>query len=160
MASPQITLRQAMSTELELKKLNSDFSLNTFNVEETYLPYEDLLGLKTRHPGGKLYLITMAVDEGDNRTRHPNALALREIPIGVGFQIADIKPTDTDKIDETMELVNEFYEFFRHFQLEGFAWLRTVSLKDENGVPYQYTALRQNNLLEAYFTVYYNYVVH
>jgi len=154
------TLRGLIALEIETRKMEGYFSDNGFDVEQVWAPVEELENLKRDHPYGKLYIVTGPADEGPNRTRDVRSgLALREVPISLGFQRANVPPSDIATIDMLVDIVDQLYEVLRRFvPNEEYGWIRTEALKDDNGVPFDYVSLTSNNFFEAYFVTYYSYV--
>ena len=148
--------RGELATRISVQKALSAYVHNTFTVEETYYPYERLETMSTDFPGGKLYVIGLAIRQGVTQSR--TNLTLVEVPVQVGFQI--MLPGQTylalSTIDTYAQLVEELQNTARKlFDLDGFTWNRNEPLTDENGTPYSYIGYREAALFEAYFTAYY-----
>jgi len=158
MASSGVELRNLLALEVIYNQQNDYFTYNDFDVEQVWAPEEDLEDLVTDHPDGKLYVIANPWDEGPNLARCPG-LANREVPISFGLQKGRMLTHDVTGIDLLVDLVDELYYMVRHYESADYSWVRTESLKDDNGVPFNYTSLTSHNIFEAYFTVYYNHAV-
>ena len=158
MAATGTELRNLLALEVSIKRQEGFYTHNDFMVEQVWVPEEELENLAKSYPGVKLYVITSPWEEGPNQTRC-SGLALREVPISFGFQKAQVLTSDVAGIDLLVDLIDELYDVCRHFDHRDYSWIRTEALKDENGVPFNYTNLINHNVFEAYFTVYYNHVV-
>ena len=160
MTAAIVTVRDEVFDRIEARKVAATFVINDFDTEKTWYPRERLEDLTTDHPSGKVYVIGMAADDGENKSR--TNLSLRESPVMVGYQRAGVDPEDTALLDKLLELEEQLREVCRKDifpDADNFSWLRIESLKDENGTPYAYMGLREANLFEAYFTTFYNLVL-
>jgi hypothetical protein len=151
-----VTLRSQIAEFITLARTNEQFSpSNQFTIEETYLPFTELIKLSKDHPNGKLYISTLPNDE-ENRSRAH--LAQTETGILVGFLKSQVHIKETAEIDELVTFIEQLKFTCRHMEVSGaYCWSRTEAMKDENGTPYGYADLTQSNLFHSYFVVYYNY---
>lgn len=143
---------------IDLKKTLAGFVFNDFTLEKTWLPTQRLEKMKTDHPGGKVYVIGLAADDGLNKSR--TNMSLREIPVQIGFQkqIDDI--ADFDALAQLVEFEEQLRDVCRKdVNHDALSWSRNESLKDENGVPFSFVGLREGGFFEVYFTAFYNYVL-
>jgi len=141
-----------------LKQTNGDFIVNDFELGVTWFPHDTLERLSSEAPHGKLLLMAGSLGDVNNKSR--TNLTLREYAVKVGYQrvIPDID--DVADLDKVMQLVEEIDEVFRKdVDLEGFSWVRTEFLKDENELPYGFVRMRNSLVFETYFTAYYNYTL-
>lgn len=159
MSADLVTIRDELFNRIEGKRLAAGFIINDFSTEKTWSPRERLEDLQADHPGGKVYLIGLAADDTENRSR--SNLTTREIPIMVGYQRANVDPTDTPLIDRLVELEEQLRDVCRNDVAEDllFSWMRNESLKDENGTAMSFVGLREGHMFEAYFTAFYNRVL-
>lgn len=158
MAATATILRNLLAVEIIAKQQEDFFTFNNFDVEQVWIPEEEVEDLVKDHPYGKLYIIASPWDEGPNLSRH-SSLALREIPISLGFQKGKVLTSDTAGIDLLVDLIDGLYEVCRELEHDDYTWLRTESLKDANGVPFNYNTMANHNVFSAYFTCYYNHIV-
>lgn len=149
-------VRGELYTRINLKRALAEYVFNNFTSEETYLPYKELQKFDTDHPGGHVYVIGLAYDQGETKSR--TNLVLEEVPVMVGYQRRISDHTDTALLDQLVQFMEELYDTARKdFDLDGYTWNRNESLKDENGTPYAFVGLREAGLFEAYFTAFYQH---
>lgn len=151
-------LRDLVYTTLQVRKAANHFTLNnTFTLEKTWLPFEQLEDLRDDHPNGKLYVVCGA--RSDMYIRSRSNMGVREYAVNLGFQryintVNDIAEIDTyDTFLEEVEGVLQTYVLH-----DLFAFSRVQYLKDSEGVPLSFIHLRKNHVFEAYFTAFYTYV--
>lgn len=150
MASDMETLRNAVYVAILAKKTANLYALNGFTVEESYMPRA---AIKSFPAEGKVYIVGLNGDDSPNRSR--TNLSLREVPIQVGLQkMADY--SDMASMNDLVQVVEELRDTCRKLQLDEFQWMRNEALRDDNGTPYSFVALREHTLFEAYFTAYYS----
>lgn len=154
MASMLVTLRTALATEITARKTALSYVVNTFEVEETWMPLARLEELAADHPDGKVYLVGMASDDLRAETR--TNVCRREYAVMIGIQKAGIAPTDKASIDQLVELDEELRETCRQVAVTGYSWIRNEALKDDAGTPYSYVMLREALTFESYFTAFWN----
>lgn len=153
MASLLQQARDELYQRIVAKRDAGGYVISGFSVEKTYLPYQRLEDFSSQHPQGKVYVIGLATEQPQRLGRTPSAQV--DVPVMVGYQRL-AEPQDTAGLDTLAEFVEQLQDTARlDFDLEGFAWLRTESLKDENNTPFAFVGLREAGLFEAYFTAYY-----
>lgn len=157
MSVPDVLLREIVFAAIEQKKRTEQYTVNDFEVEETYLPHQKLTEIPA---AGKVWVIGLSGDDtlltrGDSFTR--------EIPIQIGLQkLLQGDPRElTRQIDRYRELEDQLRDTCRLCtkEHEHFDWRRNEALKDENGTPFSFMGLRDQNTLEAYFTAFYQVVL-
>jgi hypothetical protein len=150
-----VTLRQSLAAFINEAKGYELFSDNSFEVEESYLPFEELVKLNKDNPGGKLYICQSPTDE----TIMSRAAAARtECGILFAFQVGKVRESDTVRIDNLVTLINELKYTARKFEQESaYSWNRTEAMKDEQGTPLAYIMLKQAKIFQSYFMSYYTY---
>jgi len=158
MASAFVTIRQLVYQAIHAKKLAGGFVDNDWELDWTYLPYQEL---KDIPPNGKVWIIGLA--HGDEEALTRGNLTSMEIPVQVGFQrLVNASPAGRSVLDMLVELVEQLREVCRKEVAaddNGFSWLRTESLKDPDETPYSYMGLRQASSFETYFTPYYKTIL-
>ena len=158
MTAKLVDIRDEVFTRILLKKTLSGFVFNDFDIEKTWFPYRRLEDFIKDHPSGIVYIIGLAADDTENLSR--GNMARREVPVQIGYQRANVDPQDTALIDTLIELEEQLRDVCRiEVDPEFFSWMRTESLKDENGVPYSFLALREANTFESFFMATYNLVL-
>ena len=149
--------RDEVYTRINLKKSLAGFSNNSFTLQKAWNPGAYNVSpesLAADHPSGLLYVIGMTSDDAPNRSR--TNLTQKELPVHIGLQHAVADLTDVSELDAYVQLVEELYAVCRkEVDQSTFQWLRTESLKDENELPFFFTAMREAAVFEAYFTAYY-----
>jgi len=154
MSSVLTDVRGELYTRINLKRSLAGYVFNNFTSEETYLPYQRLETFDADHPGGHVYVIGLAYDQGPTQSR--TNLVNEEVPVMVGYQRRIDDLSDVALLDQLVQFMEELYETARDdFALDGYSWNRNESLKDENGTPYAFVGLRDAGLFEAYFTAYF-----
>lgn len=162
-----IDLRDAIYARFVAKQQAGAWTYgNSFTIEKTWKPWEELTDFDENHPTGKVYIIGMSPFDQVKESR--TNLTILDTCIQIGFQrkIADIN--DVAELDSYAKFAMELAEACRleidydggptalgFADLEGIAWSRTDFLKDPDGVPFSFTMLRKQLFFEAYFTVYY-----
>jgi hypothetical protein len=159
---PSITtdLRDLIYAKLLLKQLATEFVINDFEIERTYLPYSELSRARVDNPSGKVYLVTGVPGDIVNTSRKNRGIA-RDISIILGYQICDVKVTDYGTLDDYVFLVEQLDEMCRE-EIDPstvYSFSRLEYLKDENGVPYSFLGLRDNKTFESYFTATFNFTL-
>ena len=150
-----VQLRSQIAQFIATARDNDEFGIPDFNIEETYLPFAELIKLNKDHPGGKLYISVLPTDE-ENRSR--SHLAQSEAGILIGFQKSSVKTQDTAAIDLYVTFIEQLKYTCSHIEvLDPYCWARNESMKDENGTPYGYADLTQANIFHSYFVAYYTY---
>lgn len=155
MASMLATLRDGLETAINAAK--PTYVVTNFTLEAAWVPRETLEGLATDFPNGKVYIIGMAADDEPNQTR--TNLCKKTLPVSIGIQkVINENPESVagkTAIDLYVELEEQIRETCRKHDPDNFSWLRTESLKDEDGTPFSFMGLREANIFEAYFTAYF-----
>lgn len=152
-----IDIRDEIHTRIALKRTLEEFTFNDFTLVKTWYPFQKL-ELMGDHPGGKVYIIGLAGDDAPNQSR--SNVALREVPVQIGYQKPISNLQDTDSIDDLILFVEQLRDVCRKdVDLDGYSWSRNESLKDENGIPYSFVGMREASLFESYFTAFYQTVL-
>lgn len=158
MTARLVDIRDEVYNRILVKRAGAEFVFNDFDVEKTWFPYERLEALATDHPAGKVYVIGLAPTDAVVKSR--TNLSQRESPIMLGYQRAEVNPQDQTLIDDLVELVEQLDNLcIKDVDAELFSFSRLEYLKDENEVPFSFMGLRNANVFEAYFTVYYTNVL-
>lgn len=160
MSNEIVLLRNALYDAIEARKLLSppdNFSLtNSFATEKVWLPYKEAEDLRANYPYGVLYLIGLDMDETVIDRANE---AVVEGAIQLGYQKALTDTYSVPEVDALVGLVKEIRDTCRTFDNETYAWLRTESMKDENGIPFSFIGAREGNFFEAFFTCFYQFVI-
>lgn len=123
-----------------------------FQVRETYLPVTRLRDLPI---GGLLWIVSLAKDD-QRLTRRRSYTS--EIPVQIGYQrpITDVE--DIDSINTIVNLQDQLRSVARQATSDNqaFSWSRNEALRDEAGLPYNFTGLRERSVFESYFTAFYD----
>jgi hypothetical protein len=153
MASRAETIRVAVYDKIVADK--ATYAITDFDVEQTYYPNENLADLATRP---KIKVVTVGPDAiRDRQLRNP-VMVLLQLPVQVCIQ-QQVTPTDTDTIDDLVELVEDIMDDLEDDELvTDYRWQRTEALKDENNLPYSYEQLTQEGVFNAIFTVFYQHI--
>jgi hypothetical protein len=155
---PDVILRQIIFDAIDEKRRLNQFLINDFEIEQTYFPWQRLEDVPE---AGKVWVISLAAD--DKLLTRADTFE-RDIPIQIGLQhkLKGAKPGDmTLEIDRYRELEDQLRDACRLATKDHshFDWRRTEALKDESGMPYSFTGMRQNSTFEAYFVAYYHVVL-
>lgn len=155
------TLRDVVYTRIAVKKAaNGFYYANTFALEKTWRPWEQLENLfaTDQFPKGKVYVIGGRPGDMMVQSRNPQNLVTRDYPVHVGFQHSITKIEDTAEIDTYANFVEELEETLR-LEIDAsqdlFAFNRLEPMRDPNGIPLSFILMRDYNLFEAYFTAFY-----
>lgn len=152
-----IILRKLLAELITDGKEAGQFLVNDFDIEESYMPYEELTKLNKDHPQGKLFLIALPSDQS-NKSR--GNLALQDAAVLVGFQKGRISASDAvATIDRYVNLMGQIQNVCRTFDPDNYSWSRTECIKDENNIPLSYVKLGQSSVFESYFVVFYNILI-
>lgn len=146
-----VTVRGLVAAQLTTDRDADNFSDNSFEIAESYLPSYELADFPDN---GIVTLVALTKDE-TIATRAKTSRS--EIPIQVAYQKKVEDVTNVSALDRLVNLVEELREAVRLSCEENpnYAWLRTEALRDENGTPHTFTSLREGSFFEAYFTAYF-----
>lgn len=154
-------LRDDLYLQIAAKKAALEYSINTFTLEKTWIPYEELPDLTRDHPDGKVYLIGgNPIGYGiSSRTN----LVLGEYSVMIGYQrIPTAQFSDsgfTAEIDSYTDFMEELEETCRlDVTPSRYVFTRLEYLRDPDGLPLSYIMLRDTATFEAFFTVVYKRV--
>lgn len=132
------------------------FVMADFATERSWLPHQ---ALEDMPDGGKVWICHLAEDDLPSQSR--TNTTRKEIPVQIAVQKV-VNHDDLATLDTLAELVEQIREVCR-LEVDpdqtGFSFLRIEALKDDNEVPYSYAGMREGGFFEAYFTVFYNYVL-
>jgi hypothetical protein len=132
-------------------------ALANFNIERKWVPYERMEAMTTAHPEGKLYLIGTEYD--DSVISRGNAAEV-EIGVMMGFQKSGISIHDNDILDNLVDLKEEIRTSVRKVDPDGYSYLRTESLKDDDtGLPFSLATLRSGQMFEAIWVSYFKAIL-
>lgn len=145
------TVRDAVYNAILQAKTNGDYIYNGFDLEWTYVPVNTLEALAT----GKVWVVGLPGDDGPNKTRVNHGVS-SEIAIQIAFQI-QCDREDKVSIDAYVRLFEQLRDTCRLIRNdeENWQWVRNEAMRDQNGTPYSYMALRENATFEGYVTAYY-----
>lgn len=152
-----IALRRLLHDAILDRKRTGQYIQSDFELEQTYYPWQKLSDIPQ---AGKVWVISLAADD----TIQTRGYAFkREYPVQIGLQkVLDGDPRKlTQEIDTYRQLEEQLRDTLREAVKEHrqFGWMRTEALKDENGTPFHFTGLREQNTFEAFFTAYYTAVL-
>jgi hypothetical protein len=147
MAVPLIDIRTAVLSAITTAKGSNQYTYNDFEIDWAYVPITELKDFPAK---GKVWVIGLASDDEDPKTRTGKGCR-KEIPIQIAIQ-RQCDATDKTLQDQMITLEDQIRETIR--TLDNYQWLRTEALKDENGLPFQFMGMRQG-YFEAYFTAYF-----
>lgn len=156
--SPEVQLRSLLALEIESKRASGLYEFNDFTIEQAWIPFQELTELRKNHPRGKLYLMAAVADESANLSR--DNLSSRQSGVIIGYQIANLKVGNVSVFDAYVDFVYQLQETCRRFKHDLYSWSRTEAMRDENGIPLNYGPAFSQGIFEAYFTAFYNFVVH
>lgn len=159
MAALTVELRNLIYTEILAQKAATNYVVNNFAVEKVWYPYQRLEELLGEYPNGVLYLIAQASDDTPNQGREGCHVLTKEIAVMFGFMKALDGFQTTAQIaavDTLVQLVEEIqYTCFKDVTGDHFSFIRNEYLKDDNGLPYSYTGMRETSTFESYFMTYF-----
>jgi hypothetical protein len=137
-----------VKARLEEGKTAEAFVDNSFDVVEAFVPWTKPSAIMetTRVTILGLTDDRVAVTRG-------KAVTITQ-PIQVGIQRLGTR-TQLDLIKGLVRLWEEVKSHLEVHPPAGWTWTSTQSLKDEAGVPYEFSRLRDANTFEAIFTVFY-----
>ncbi len=153
--NPNRVLRQIICAAIAARQAASEFVVNDFVLSEgTYLPSQSI---ENAPPAGSVWVIGLAADDFCVTRSHA---FYREMPIQIALQkvITEGDPAkETALLDLYEDLVDQLRDTLRLATRdhEHFAWQRTEPLRDENGLPFAYSGLRESHTFEAFFTGFY-----
>ena len=150
MASNLATIRRAIYDEVAARKAAQQFVDNTFDLAETWMPFQQLKDIPA---GGKVWIIGLA--GGDQNRESRGSLYTELFAVGVGYQVKVTDPTSVAELDPHVEFMEQLKKACREIDPTYYTWTHTEALKDENDVPYAFVGLRQATVFESYFTAYY-----
>lgn len=127
-------------------------------VEKTYFPTHKLKDIAQ-----DAFAHIKVVGKGFDQTRLLRQISRTqlELPVEIAVQ-RFVDPTDTDVIDELIELTQQVMVSCADDELvtgANYGWLRTEALRDENNLPFSYEQLRTEHTFQAIFTAYYVHIM-
>lgn len=149
MAHPSRTLRTALHDAIAAQASSPGYSVTTFTLREACVPSANLTDLATP-------IVTVIALDFDEVLLGRSLLAEGEIPVQFALQ-AQVDPSDLVACDALLDFQDELRGTAK--TLAGYRWLRTEPLKDQNGVPYSYTNLREQNTFEAFATAWFKALI-
>lgn len=162
-----IAVRDAVYNRFVAKQAANCWTYNnSFTIERTWIPFEQLDKFVTNHPTGKVYIIGQAPSDLVNQSRANMGLLTHSIQIG--FQKKLEQKTAYTEIDPLVKFVGELMDACRlevdcddchpEFPDLAISFSRIEFLKSPEGLPLSFTMLRQTPMFEAYFTAFYHIV--
>lgn len=154
-------IRDDLYTRILVKQAASSFVFNNFSVVRTWLPFHRLEKFYQQHPNGVLFLVGATSGDmiANSRPSSPDGYVsvVRDYGVHLAFQKGMREDFTADyTIGDTLcTLVQQLEETCRQITPQLWAWHRIEPLKDENGVPFDYYGIQDNNVFGAYFTSYY-----
>mgnify|MGYP003428554246 FL=1 len=155
MASIQTVLRDELITQVNADK--SGYVNTQLECEAAFIPQEKIEDL-IDHPKAKFVAVGF---EGERERSYRSGSAFQIIPIQVAIQ-QKVAPFIVPVIDVLVELAEQVQNSCENdFQVGSsrYNWLRTIPLRDDNGLTYTYQQLSQQGIFQAIFTVHFSYVV-
>lgn len=156
--SPMILIRQAVYTAIETARDAGLYTLGKeWSLDWAYMPYTELPDMD---PKGQVWVLGLAADDEQKQSRAN--LTQKEIPVQVALQKLVGSPDDKEHIDRLILMEEQLRWTVRKavdITEEEFSWIRTESLKDDEGTPFSFMGLREGNVFEAYFTAYFRHVM-
>jgi hypothetical protein len=154
--------RDEVYLRLLVKQVAEDFVFNDFIVEKTYRPYSRMEDLAGNYVGGKVYVVAGTPGDLITETREPDNISKQELAVVVGYQRANVDFDNTTAGDLYLRFIKELETMCRKDvgnSSNDLSFRRLEYLKDENGVPLDFFAMRNQQMFEAYFTVFYDFVL-
>jgi hypothetical protein len=148
MTIPALDLRDILTAAIIAAKDAETLPQNNFEVKKSYLPSE----IVTELPANGL--VTVIALGWDEELKSRNQTNNQEPRVQVAFQ-KGLQNADVDTIDPLVILVDALrYLCKSTFKTHAFyTWMRTDTLKDENGTPFHFVGLRESLVFEAMFTL-------
>lgn len=128
------------------------YTIPDFSLEKKWVPYETLQEMIDVKPNGKFVIVGGEFD--DERKTRGNTREL-EIPIMMGFQRGGVSPSNDTLISQLIDLKEEIRNTVADVDPDGFGYLRSESMKDENGLPFSLRTLRGSTVFDAIWTSYF-----
>lgn len=153
-----VNLRNQLAARLIIDKAASEFTLNnTFTIQKSWLPFQELTLLNKDHPTGLLYLVAMPYDE-ENLSRSNRVKNI--VSVLLGYQQGKIKYDDLASLDAIAEHVSEIKDRIRTYDIGSYSFSRIEAMRDaESGLPFGMDNLKQSGFFETYFVVHFNIIV-
>lgn len=127
----------------------------TATAERAWAPHTSRVIIEAAPPN--LWVLPMNNDTFPSQTR--TSLSRTEIPIQTGLQSTFESHQVLAEIDLLVELEEQMSDTIRKLDLDGYSWIRSEALRDENGLPFDFTKIRDENTYECYKVHYFNYVL-
>jgi hypothetical protein len=157
MAGQLLTLRNGIATGLEAIREASGFEYNGFSTSQTWIPLSLLTDASTK--AGRLWIIGSSLGDEERASRAGQPFVSRDLICQVSYQQSDISDNPAGNRDSTLDTLVDLQEQLRsavkNLSIPGLTWIRNVGMKDEDGIPFSYFAIREANLFEAYFAAYF-----
>lgn len=149
MASDLSLFIDAVHDPISVALLAEEFTDNSFTLVKSYLPSSRLPALAE---ASKVTVCGLGPDI-DNLSR--KASQKWTAPIQVAYQKVLAKPEDYAETDAEVDLVEQIIQKVLKSLAEGddFTWISSQVMKDENGLPFSYTELRETALFQAINTI-------
>lgn len=152
-----IAIRNAVHAAILAKQLATGFiNNNTFDLQKTWRPVTSLETLKQDLTSGRVYVLASAIGDLQNLSRSNMVQGMH--PVTVGFQKPLASNDAVTEIDTNVKFVGELADVCRlevdSNLADSFSSLEF--LRDAENTPYSFIMLRQADVFEAYFTVYYS----
>jgi len=155
MASRLESFLLVFQNAVQTAQINTEFTLNDFDVTTTYRPEQPVKDLST---DGQLWIVGTVSDQ----ELHDRARTFKEqLAVRCGLQYPIQKAGLTGEYDEVSNYVETAEDIKDYMALQmsakinsiKYSWLSTIADKDENGLPLNYQGMRDANLFEAYWTM-------
>lgn len=151
-----ITLRNALQVAIDVARPGYEYT--DFTVKTTWLPFNLLTAPQTKK--GLCWILGSALGDEERSSRDgvPNANApfvSRELMVQVAFQRSDVLASDDATLDTLHDVQEQLRKTVKDTIVPGLTWIRNIGMKDEDGLPFSYFAIREANLFEAYFATYF-----
>jgi hypothetical protein len=157
--TPFKEIRNAVKTKFQATKDAAGFTINDFDLAESYLPE---ISLKTLSKP-RLSVVGLGFDD-IRLVREPQGELILSVQCALQSKLdgAKIKSNDLTEGDNLVEFLWELYQDCRDDSLvtgKHYSWMQTLALKNEDtGLPYSFANIRETHTFEAYFTAFYKYV--
>lgn len=152
-----VIVRDTLYARIMLRVVSYSMVYDNVAVEKTHYPYKKGEGFEVAYPQGIVYVV--AGVPGDMNAETRSNVTDREYPISVCFQRI-VKPNAVASIDSDYLFMEQLeYIARKELVLSPYAFLRIEYLRDENDRPFMFYAMRESNLFEAIFTVFYKRAV-
>lgn len=145
---PLVVCRTGCVERITTARTAGEFVDNAFSLEAAYRPLVDLEDLRNT-----TRITVVGLTDDRRPVTRAKAVEIQQ-PVQIAVQRM-VHPTRVDLIDALVRLWEEIKSCLEVNPPAGWSWVETRSLKDENGLPYEFSRLRDANEFEVIFTVIY-----